>query len=166
MSISFFYILFLFLFLLYSTTMSDALIEKKEKKIEIIITTITTTTTTTKKKRSSKSRILNVYISINTALFIYNNKKTFLIMIEIWNLIWCCMKLVKIFIIAFTIIVFAILKLSFAFAKRIYIMLTSLNKYMQTIKRANQIKEYLYLILECDRKKEKEIENKIYLYIY
>ena len=46
------------------------------------------------------------------------------------------MKLIKILVIVFTIIVFAILKLSFAFAKRIYMMLTSLNKHLQAIKRA------------------------------
>ena len=109
---------------------------KEKKKIKTTIITITATTTTAKKKRSSKSRILNVYILINIALFIYNNEKTFIIMTEIWNLIWRCMKSIKIFIIALTTIVFAISKSSFAFAKHIYIMLTSSNKHLQTIKRA------------------------------
>ena len=53
------------------------------------------------------------------------------------------MKSIKILIIAFTTIVFAILKLSFVFAKYIYMMLTSLNKHLQTVKRAEQTKEYL-----------------------
>ena len=76
------------------------------------------------------------------------------------------MKSVKILVIALTTIIFAILKLFFVFAKHIYMMLTSLNKYLQAIKRANQAKKYLYLIFECDRKKEKKVENKIYLYNY
>ena len=53
------------------------------------------------------------------------------------------MKSVKILIITLTIIIFAILKSSFAFVKRIYMMLTSLNKHLQVIKRAKQTKEYL-----------------------
>ena len=76
------------------------------------------------------------------------------------------MKLVKILIIALIIITFAILKLSFAFIKHIYIMLTLLNKHLQTSKCAKQIKEYLYLIFECNREKRKEVENKICLYDY
>ena len=76
------------------------------------------------------------------------------------------MKSVKILIIAFTTIVFATLKLSFAFAKRIYMMLTSLNKHLQAVKRAEQAKEYLHLIFEYDRKKRKKAENEIYLYDY
>ena len=46
------------------------------------------------------------------------------------------MKLIKIFVIAFTTIVFAILKLSFVFAKLIYIILILLDKHLQAIKRA------------------------------
>ena len=46
------------------------------------------------------------------------------------------MKSIEILVIAFIIIIFAILKSLFAFAKHIYIMLTSLNKHLKTIKRA------------------------------
>ena len=53
------------------------------------------------------------------------------------------MKSIKIFVIAFTAIVFATSKLSFAFAKRIYIMLTSLNKHLQAAKRAEETENYL-----------------------
>ena len=74
------------------------------------------------------------------------------------------MKSVKIFVIAFTTIVFAILKSSFAFAKRIYMMLTSLNKHLQIITRAEQAKEYLQLIFECGREERKKTENEICLY--
>ena len=74
------------------------------------------------------------------------------------------MKSIKILVIALTIIVFAILKSSFAFTKRNYIILTSLNKYLQTVKRAEQTKNYLYLIFKCDREKRKKVKNKIYLY--
>ena len=109
---------------------------KKKKKIKIIIIMITATTTTTKRKWSLKSRILNVYILINIVFFICSNEKALIIMTEIWNLIWHCMKSVKILVIAFTTIIFVILKSSFAFAKRIYMMLTSLNKHLQAIKRA------------------------------
>ena len=129
-----------------------------------MITTMTTITTTTKKKRLLKSRILNVYILINIALFIYNNKKAFIIMTKIWNLIWRCIKSVKILIIALITIVFAISKSSFAFAKCIYIMLTSLNKHLQTINRAKKTENYLWLIFECGREERKEVENEIYLY--
>ena len=76
------------------------------------------------------------------------------------------MKSVKIFIITLTIIIFAILKSSFAFAKRIYMMLTSLNKHLQTTKRAKQTKDYLHLIFKCDRENRKETENEICLYDY
>ena len=76
------------------------------------------------------------------------------------------MKSIKIFIIALIIIVFTILKSLFAFAKRIYMMLTSLNKHLQTVKRAKQTENYLYLIFECDREERKEIKNEIYLYDY
>ena len=76
------------------------------------------------------------------------------------------MKLIKILVIALTTIVFAILKLSFAFTKRIYMMLTSSNKHLQAIKRAKQTKEYLQLTFECGREKRKEAENEIYLYDY
>ena len=44
--------------------------------------------------------------------------------------------------------------------------LTSLNKHLQAVKRAKQIKEYLYLIFKCGREERKEIENEIYLYNY
>ena len=125
---------------------------------------MTMTTTTIKRKQLSKSRILNVYILINIALFICNNKETFIIMTKIWNLIWRCMKLIKILIITFTIIVFIISKSSFAFTKRIYMMLTSSNKHLQIIKRAKKIKNYLQLIFKCDREKRKKIENEICLY--
>ena len=74
------------------------------------------------------------------------------------------MKSVKIFVIAFTTIVFAISKSSFAFAKRIYMMLTSSNKHLQAAKRAKQTKKYLQLILKCDREEKKEVENEICLY--
>ena len=46
------------------------------------------------------------------------------------------MKSVKILIITLITIVFATSKSSFAFAKRIYMMLTSLNKHLQAITRA------------------------------
>ena len=46
------------------------------------------------------------------------------------------MKSVKILSIAFITIIFTILKLLFAFAKRIYMMLTLLNNYLQAVKRA------------------------------
>ena len=74
------------------------------------------------------------------------------------------MKSIKILIITFTTIVFATLKSLFAFAKRIYIMLILSNKHLQAVKRAEQTKKYLHLILECDREKRKEVENEIYLY--
>ena len=74
------------------------------------------------------------------------------------------MKSIKILVIALITIVFAILKSSFAFAKRIYMMLTSLNKHLQTVKRAEQAENYLHLIFKCDREKRKEVENEIYLY--
>ena len=45
-------------------------------------------------------------------------------------------------------------------------MLTSSNKYLQIIKRADQAKEYLHLIFKCDREKEKKVENEICLYDY
>ena len=111
-------------------------LKKKKEKIKTTTIMITATTTTTKRKWLFKSRILNVYILINIALFIYSNEKTLIIITEIWNLIWRCMKSVKIFVIAFTSIIFAISKSSFAFIKRIYMMLTSSNKHLQTIKRA------------------------------
>ena len=76
------------------------------------------------------------------------------------------MKSVKIFVIALIIIVFIILKSSFAFAKRIYMMLISLNKHLQAVKRAEKAENYLQLILECDREERKEIENEICLYDY
>ena len=43
-------------------------------------------------------------------------------------------------------------------------MLASSNKYLQTVKRAEQAKEYLQLIFECDREERKEVENEICLY--
>ena len=73
MSISFLF--FLFSFLLYSAAMPDALIKTKKEKIEAMTIATTTTTTTTKRKRSSKSRILNIYILINIALFICKQRK-------------------------------------------------------------------------------------------
>ena len=76
------------------------------------------------------------------------------------------MKSVKILVIALITIVFTILKSSFAFAKRIYMMLTSLNKHLQAIKRAKQTKKYLQLIFECGREERKEVENEICLYNY
>ena len=117
--------------------------EKKKKKVETAITTMTTTATIIKRKRSSKSRILNVYILISIALFICSSEETFIIITKIWNLIWRCMKSIKILVIALTIIVFATSKSSFAFAKRIYMMLTSLNKHLQTVKRAKKAENYL-----------------------
>ena len=53
------------------------------------------------------------------------------------------MKSIKILVIALTIIVFIISKSLFAFAKRIYMMLTSSNKHLQIVKRAEKIKNYL-----------------------
>ena len=76
------------------------------------------------------------------------------------------MKSIKIFIITFTTIVFAISKSSFAFTKRIYMMLISSNKHLQAVKRAEKTKNYLFLIFECDREKRKEVENEICLYDY
>ena len=76
------------------------------------------------------------------------------------------MKSIKIFVIAFTTIVFAISKSLFAFAKHIYIMLTLSNKYLQTVERAEKTKDYLQLIFECDREERKEAENEICLYDY
>ena len=76
------------------------------------------------------------------------------------------MKSVKILIIALTTIVFATSKSSFAFAKRIYMMLTSSNKHLQAVKHAEQTKKYLHLIFECDREERKETENEICLYKY
>ena len=134
--VNFVFVFFIFVFIVFDDNIWHINWKEKKEKIEITTTTITTTTTTTKKKRSSKSRILNVYVLINIALFIRNNEKTFIIMTKIWNLIWHCMKLIKILVIAFIIIVFAISKSSFAFAKRIYMMLISWNKHLQTIKRA------------------------------
>ena len=74
------------------------------------------------------------------------------------------MKSIKILIIAFTTIIFAISKSSFAFAKRIYMMLISSNKHLQAIKRAEKTKNYLQLIFECDREERKEVKNEICLY--
>ena len=128
--VNFVFIFFIFVFVIFDDSVWRIDWKEKEKKIKITTTAITATTTTTKRKQLLKSRILNVYILINIALFIYNNEKTFIIMTEIWNLIWRCMKSIKIFIIAFTSIIFVILKSSFVFAKRIYIMLTSLNKHL------------------------------------
>ena len=144
------FIFFIFAFIIFDDNIWR--INWKKKKFETTITTITTTTITMKRKRLSKLRILNVYILINIALFICNNEKIFIIIIKIWNLIWRCIKSVKILIIAFIIIVFVILK--------------SLNKYLQTVKRAKQIKNYLHFIFECDREERKKIENEIYLYDY
>ena len=130
-----YYVNLVFIFFIFISIIFDDnvwCIDWKEKKeeIEITITIITTTMTTAKKKQSSKSRILNIYILINIAFFVCNNKKTFIIITEIWNLIWCCMKSVKILVITLTTIIFATSKSSFAFAKCIYIILTSLNKHL------------------------------------
>ena len=76
------------------------------------------------------------------------------------------MKSIKILVIALTTIVFATSKSSFAFAKSIYMMLTLLNKHLQAVKRAKETKDYLLLILKCDREERKEAENEIYLYDY
>ena len=141
--VNFALVFFIFVFIIFNDSAWRTDWKEKRKKIKITTATTATTTITTKRKWSSKSRILNVYILINIALFICSNEKTFIIMTEIWNLIWRCMKSIKILIIAFTTIVFAISKSSFAFAKRIYMMLTLLNKYLQTITRAEQVKEYL-----------------------
>ena len=138
--VNFAFIFFIFIFTIFDDNVERINWEKKKEKIKTVITAITTITTIIKRKRSSKSRILNIYILINIALFICSNEKIFIIIIEIWNLIWRCMKSVKIFIIAFISIVFAISKSSFAFMKRIYMMLTSSNKHLQAIKRAKQIK--------------------------
>ena len=158
------FIFFIFVFIIFDGNVWRTDWEKEKEKIETMITTITTTTIITKRKQSSRSRILNVYVLINITFFIYNNKKTFIIMTEIWNLIWRCMKSVKILVIAFTTIVFAISKSSFAFAKRIYIMLTSLNKHLQTVKRAEQINDIYVWFLNANAKKKEKIENEICLY--
>ena len=76
------------------------------------------------------------------------------------------MKLIKIFVITFIIIISITLKSSFVFAKRIYMMLISSNKHLQAVKRAEKTKNYLFLIFECDREKRKEVENEICLYDY
>ena len=76
------------------------------------------------------------------------------------------MKSIKILVIAFITIAFAISKSSFSFAKNIYMMLTSLNKHLQTIKRAEKTEDYLLLIFKCDREERKKAENKICLYNY
>ena len=134
--VSFAFAFFILVFIIFNNNIWRINWKERKEKIVTTIITVITTTTITKRKRSSKSRILNVYILINIALFICNNKKTLIIITEIWYLIWRCMKSVKIFVIAFTIIVFAILKSSFTFAKRIYMMLTLLNKHLQAVKRA------------------------------
>ena len=128
--VNFAFIFFIFVFIIFDDNVWRINWKRKKEEIEIMIITITATTTIMKRKRSLKSRILNVYILINIALCIYNSKKTLIIITEIWNLIWRYMKSVKTLVITFTIIVFAILKSLFAFAKRIYMMLTSLNKHL------------------------------------
>ena len=45
-------------------------------------------------------------------------------------------------------------------------MLTSLNKHLQAIKRAEQTEDYLHLIFKYDREERKETENEICLYNY
>ena len=74
------------------------------------------------------------------------------------------MKLIKILVIAFITIIFVISKSSFAFAKRIYMMLTLLNKHLQAFKRAKQTKKYLQLIFKYGREERKKVENEICLY--
>ena len=74
---------FSFSFLLYLTTVFDALIEKKKKRNRNNDSSDNNDNNNNKKKRSLRSRILNVYVLINIALFIYNNEKTFIIMIKI-----------------------------------------------------------------------------------
>ena len=76
------------------------------------------------------------------------------------------MKLIKTFIITFIIIILATLKSLFAFAKRVYIILTLLNKHLQAIKYTKQIKKYLNLIFNCNCEKEKKTKTKICLYDY
>ena len=127
---------FIFVFIIFDGSVWRINWEEKEKKIKATTATITATATTAKRKRSSESRILSVYILINIALFICSSEKALIIITEIWNLIWRCMKSVKILVIALITIVFATSKSSFAFAKRIYMMLTSSNKHLQAIKRA------------------------------
>ena len=137
--VNFIFVFFIFVFIIFDDNAWRIDWKKEEKKIKATTATITTIimiTTIIKNKRLSKSRILNVYILINIAFFICNSEKTLIIIIKIWNLIWCCMKSVKILVITLTTIVFAISKSSFAFAKRIYIMLISSNKHLQAIKRA------------------------------
>ena len=90
--VNFAFAFFILVFIIFNNNAWRIDWKEKEKKIETTTTAITTTTTITKKKRSSKLHILNVYVLINTALFIYNNEKTFIIMTKIWNLIWRCMK--------------------------------------------------------------------------
>ena len=164
--VNFIFIFFIFIFIIFGDSAWRIDWKKEKKKVEIMTAMITTTTTTTKRKWSLKSRILNVYVLINIALFICNNEKTFIIMTKIWNLIWRCIKLIKILVIVFTIIVFAILKSSFAFAKRFYMMLTSLNKHLQTIKRAEQTKNIYVWFLNVNAKKKKKVESEICLYNY
>ena len=117
--------------------------EEEKKEVGTATAAMTTTATIMKRKRSSKSRILSVYILISIALFICSSEKALIIITEIWNLIWRCMKSIKILVIALTAIAFAISKSSFAFAKRIYMMLASSNKHLQAVKRAEEIKDYL-----------------------
>ena len=45
-------------------------------------------------------------------------------------------------------------------------MLTSLNKHLQAVKRAEKTENYLQLIFKCDREKRKKAENEICLYDY
>ena len=164
--VNFVFTFFILIFIIFDDSVWRIDWKKKKDWIKITTAVITTTITTTKKKRSSKSRILNIYILINTAFFIYNNEKTFIIMTEIWNLIWRCMKSVNIFIITFITIVFAISKSSFAFAKRIYMMLILSNKHLQTVKRAEQIKNIYIWFLNADAKKKRKLKVKfIYMII-
>ena len=160
------FIFFIFVFIIFDDNVWRTDWKKEKKEIEATTTTTTTTITTTK-KNDHRNRAFWMFTSWLTLRFSFiNNEKTFIIMTEIWNLIWRCMKSVKILVIALTTIIFAILKSLFTFAKRIYMMLTSSNKHLQAIKRAKKIKNYLHLIFECDREERKEIENEIYLYNY
>ena len=76
------------------------------------------------------------------------------------------MKSIKILIIALTTIVFTISKSSFTFAKRIYMMLTSLNKHLQAVKRAKQTKNIYIWFLNANAKKKKKLKMKfVYMII-
>ena len=135
---------FSFSFLSYSATVPDALIEKKKKKKSKQQQQRQQRRQQQRKENDYRNRAFWMFTSWLILRFSFaSSEKAFIIITKIWNLIWRCIKSVKILVIAFTTIVFAISKSSFAFAKRIYMMLTSSNKHLQAIKRVKQAKKYL-----------------------